>query len=289
MASHHHWRVWGGWVDQARWVDETQLPFAQMNDSVLEEIESREAEMGRELIGEPGRGALREGSALVVRRGEGIGVLAPTPEGSWGLDVVATSEEYEGVIDEALRLVGDDSSIRLWVKDGDGGDPRFRHERRLLIMGRSLPGRDPVVPEGFVIRSFGPATDRSPWLEVNNAAFEGHPENGGWTESDLKARMSAEWFDPDGLRMVWDRETLAGSCWIKQHPDHVGEIHIIAVSPSYQGRGLGMALMLDAMEWMTHHGDEEVILYTEADNQAVELYESLGFEVRSTLESMIHP
>ncbi len=255
----------------------------------LTEIERRESERRAELIGDPGRVALRRGTAAVVRSGTGIGVLAPTPGGVHGLEVVADIEDYRGVIDEAVASVPAGDQVRLWVRPGDAGDSRFQPERRLLVMGRPLPAPDPVVPDGIGIRGFDPETDAEEWLRVNNDAFKGHPENGDWERSDLEARLSAGWFDPDGLRMAWDGDVLAGSCWVKQHPDGVGEIHIIGVASSHQGQGLGRTLVLEGMRWMSAHGDTEVILYSEADNKAVGLYERLGFEVRSILESMIYP
>ncbi|MPZ52254.1 MAG: mycothiol synthase [Acidimicrobiia bacterium] len=255
---------------------------------VLAQIEQLEEERDAELIGDPGRVALRRGTAQVVRSGGGVGILAPTPEGVHGLDVVAGEGDYRAVIDEAIATIPQSEPIRLWVRDGEPGDTRFTQERRLLIMGRSLPGPQLVVPKGIEIRAFEPTSDVYEWLGVNNDAFEGHPENGAWERSDLEARMSAPWFDPDGLRMAWEGDVLAGSCWVKQYPQGVGEIHVVGVATSHQGRGLGKMLVLEGMRWMSEHGDDEVILYTEADNTAVGLYERLGFEVQSTLESMIY-
>ena len=100
--------------------------------------------------------------------------------------------------------------------------------------------------------------------------------------------MAMDWFEPEGLRMAWERETLTGFCWTKIHPGGEGEIYIIGVVPSFQGRGLGRELVLEGMRHLSGRGCETVMLYTEGDNAAaVGLYEKLGMRTEAVNLSFV--
>ena len=164
---------------------------------------------------------------------------------------------------------------------------RFGAERarELWMMSRSS-GRvaEAIPPEGITIRAFQPsapgrAGDEAEWLTVNAAAFADHPEQGGWTQEDLSARMGEPWFDPDGFFVAEDDEGIVGFHWTKI-ADGVGEVYVVGVGPRAQGRGLGRVLTGVGLKHLLDSGVERIELYVEADNDAaVGLYRSLGFEV----------
>ena len=53
----------------------------------------------------------------------------------------------------------------------------------------------------------------------------------------------------------------------------------LAVDPAAQGRGLGRALVIDALAWLTTKGAVEVLVNTQEVNaRALRLYVDLGFE-----------
>ena len=127
-------------------------------------------------------------------------------------------------------------------------------------------------------------------LTVNNEAFTWHPDQGGWTRSDLDERMAEPWFDLDDFRVTVD-SPLTGFCWTKLHPAGtadpsvaVGEIYVIAVSPASAGRGQGAALTVAGLDhqWRTH-GTPIGMLYVESTNdRALATYRRLGFEIAAT-------
>lgn len=241
----------------------------------------------------PGGGLVAEEAGEVV----GCAVLAPASRsGEWALEVVAASG---GVIERlahaALEWIGREEGTRLrwWTYHSEmqAIPPRlgFRPERELWMMSRPLPAdARPDFAPGFEVRGFIPGRDEAAWIRANNAAFAGHPENADLDISDLKRRMEAEWFDPEGVRMAWAGGDLAGFCWTKRHGPEEGEIYIIGTVPDHQGRGLGRALVLEGMRYLADQGCRRVFLYTEGDNEgAIRLYRNLGFEVELVHRSFV--
>lgn len=163
--------------------------------------------------------------------------------------------------------------------------------RELLQMRRSLrdlPAPAPDVP-GVQIRTYAGPDDDAELLRVNNAAFAHHPEQGGWTEAEVAERRGEPWFDPAGLFLAFDRDgALLGFHWTKIHQDRpgLGEVYVVGVDPSAQGRGLGVALTAVGVESLAHRlagaAEPTVLLYVESDNAAaVRTYERLGFTTYS--------
>jgi mycothiol synthase len=173
--------------------------------------------------------------------------------------------------------------------------------RELVQMRRSL--RDTPEPVGTVpgvrIRTYRGAADDAELLRVNNAAFATHPEQGGWTAADLAERRNEPWFDPEGLFLAYgDSESdqpdrLLGFHWTKVHLDQpgLGEVYVVGVDPSAQGRGLGQALTAIGVEWLARRLADPansadpapaVLLYVESDNvAALRTYRNLGFTTHS--------
>ncbi|MBI1340311.1 GNAT family N-acetyltransferase [bacterium] len=75
---------------------------------------------------------------------------------------------------------------------------------------------------------------------------------------------------------------LAGYLGLRVHPDdQMGEIHIIAVDPDHQRKGVGAALMTFAFDWMRSRGLKMAFVETGGDRghaPARASYERMGFE-----------
>jgi len=176
------------------------------------------------------------------------------------------------------------TQLRFWVFQPAVAGILHRHgfelERELRQLRCDLPASAvPDLPEGILVKPFVPGADESAWLDVNNRAFAGHPENGAWDDSILADRQRQEWFDVEGFLMAWRGAALAGFCWTKVHDDGVGEIYVVAVDPNEQGRGLGRFLVLAGLDHLHRRLSCTVgMLYVDAANQeALALYEALGF------------
>jgi mycothiol synthase len=215
----------------------------------------------------------------------------------WEAGVVTHPDHRGGEVETALldRAVdhvrgAGGGLVVLWVFDPDEGADRaadateFRLQRDLYQQRVALPLAElPSWPAGIEVRLFVPGQDDAAWLDVNNRAFAGHPEQGGWVGDTLRRRMAEPWFDPKGFLLAFDADGLAGFCWTKVHPatstdPELGEIFVIGVGPSRQGTGLGRALVVGGLASLAERGVTTGMLFVDADNEeALRLYGSLGF------------
>lgn len=155
--------------------------------------------------------------------------------------------------------------------------------RELFLMNRALAaadGTDPVLPEGYSVRSFEPGRDDEDWVRLNAAAFAQHPEQGRLTVEDLHERMAQPWFEAAGLLLVERDGRVVAFHWTKVEPgSSAGEVYVVGVDPAEQGHGLGGPLTALGLAHLARQGLAEVELYVDGDNTAARrTYARLGFE-----------
>lgn len=225
----------------------------------------------------------------------GYAHLSRHADAQWGLEVVVHPEHRQrgveaALVSTALGLVAEEGGghVHFWVFQ-----PSPSHDELASMLGMKR-GRDllnvcvrlPVthkaeLPPGMRLRAIEPGRDEQAWLDVNNRAFDHHPEQGAWDLETLHRRMSEPWFDPQDFLLAVDDAGIAGFNWTKLHPDRgVGEIYVIGVDPSRQGSRLGKALALAGLEHMERRGMRTCCLYVDAANEmALGMYRRIGFDV----------
>jgi len=200
------------------------------------------------------------------------------------------------LLNEAITICGE--KTRIW-SHGDLPQARsiatsLKLERLWanLQMNKKLVKIE-EIPSKYLIRSFLPGIDDQAFLEFNNKVFADHPDQGGWSKSDLAVRVNEEWFDEKGFFVCEDKGELIGFCWTKIHGAHthshegseadhgheaIGEIYVLAVDPAYKGKGIGKDLTMTGLNYLKYQGLSSAMLYVGVENMpALNLYKSLGF------------
>ena len=203
----------------------------------------------------------------------------------------ALLEEICGITSPRLWAHGDLPSAQKLAKEYG-----LVRARTVIQMRRSLNQPLPVLGSELKLRSFLPGLDDEAWLTLNNRAFVGHPEQGGWTMENLHQRMNEDWFDPQGFFLATIAtsvgEEIIAFCWTKIHGAHthahdgqeehghdpIGEIYAMGVDPSYQGKKIGRAITVAGLAHLRHQGLMSAMLYVDAENAAaIKIYKDLGF------------
>ncbi|MDO5662067.1 MAG: mycothiol synthase [Brachybacterium sp.] len=144
----------------------------------------------------------------------------------------------------------------------------------------------PDVPAGVELTTFDADRDTDDWVRLNAEAFASHPEQGRMTAEDLAARQGEPWFDAEGFHIARENDQMLGFVWTKREVDDSGspspeaEIYVVATAPAAQGRGIGAALLVAALDRLQQRGAEDVLLYVEGEaTAAIRLYERYGFAI----------
>lgn len=159
----------------------------------------------------------------------------------------------------------------------------FSAERYSFVLVREDPEvPDAHFPEGYEVRPFVRGRDEEAWCQVRNAAFV----NLKGSETPITPSMVAE--------MAASRASLAGGMLILFHGEGpVGvvrgaadeyeglpamEIGPLAITPEYQGKGLGRSLLRTALRLAKDRSFSRTILSVNAENErAKSLYIQEGF------------
>ncbi|PKV93341.1 mycothiol synthase [Amycolatopsis echigonensis] len=190
-----------------------------------------------------------------------------------------------------------DAGLRVWAHGDHPGAAAIAkklglgRQRELLVLHVAVSGADwpePVLHNGFRLRTFVPGQDEDALVAVNARAFDWHPEQGALTVAEVRAEERHAWFDPAGLFLAENESgEIVGFHWTKVHDpvpgrfdgDPVGEVYVVGVDPATQGSGLGKALTLAGLRYLRARGLPRVILYVEGDNAAaLAVYNKLGFQ-----------
>ncbi|MBV9802279.1 MAG: GNAT family N-acetyltransferase [Solirubrobacterales bacterium] len=228
-----------------------------------------------------------------VRRPGAYAVVAPEHEGRGiGSRLLEWAEQRER---ELVRDVH-----RQWVAGANTSARRlltgagYHPARSYYRMVRSLddaPAR-PAVPAGYALRSVDVLRDVAAMHAVDAASFAPAPDYepeslAEFTEEHLKAHD----FDA-GLSGVASHEgRIVGFLLAGPRPEErVGYVHILAVAPEHQDRGVGTALLLGAFAAFAKAGLLEARLGVASYNErGLRVYERAGMTMRHRFDIYERP
>lgn len=240
------------------------------DDAWLVEDHAGTAGYGLCWVEEPPSGIVAEQVVHPGRRGEGLSELLLSLCETRAAEIVAPGDGDLGVWTDER----DPGRIALFESHG------FVRTGAFLRLERDLDDRlePPEWPPGIRVASFRRGVDET----VVHAAYEeGFFDHPGGAVGDL-----AEWVmsrfgvaDPDyGLWLVaWDGDQVVGGIESTVTPagGYMGDLF---VRPSWRGRGLGRALMLQEIAELARRGVTTAYFAVDASNTgALHLFESVGF------------
>ncbi|GAB06956.1 mycothiol synthase [Gordonia amarae] len=276
-------------ADEARWAHEL-IASATTADGVAPL--SEQGRLAVDGLGDSTDGTVRH---ILLPHGYAVVVVA-AGDGSAMIEAVVDPEHRRhgygrALVEEAFAQAGElGVQANIWAHGDLPGAAALAtslgltRNRELLQLrrpagdGSDLP--EQVVDESIELRTYNGPADDAEILRVNNAAFDWHPEQGGWSLAQIHERTGSDWFNPEGLFLAYDRESsqLLGFHWTKMQSPELAEVYIVGVDPAAQGRGLGRLLTLAGLYYFVRVGASEVMLYVEGDNTAaLNTYEKLGF------------
>ena len=154
-----------------------------------------------------------------------------------------------------------------------------RWEHHLVRFQRSLEDvPQPVLPEGFIIRSLDGAREVEAYVELQRAAFDSTTMTALWRGHTLHAPL----YNPElDLVAVAPDGRLAGFCILWHQPAlKTAQIEPMGVHPDFQHLGLSQALMNEGFRRAKHLGAENMQVETYSFSEsALKAYEAAGFQV----------
>jgi mycothiol synthase len=260
----------------------SELPDADTRAAVVRLVDRIEAEDGAPPLSDQTLTQLRSPDVehFVARAGGAVVGYAQRSDRSHAeiaAEPAAVRPLLDAVTAAGVLVWSHGRRSRLTAALEDHGFARTRELHQLRRPLDTVPDAPPLPPD-ITVRAFEPGRDDDAWLAVNAAAFATHPEQGSWTHADLQARIDEPWFDAAGFLLAVRDGELLGYHWTKVHPDGLGEVYVLGISPAAQGLGLGRALLVRGLRHLKARGCPTVLLYVDGDNgAAIRLYEKSGF------------
>lgn len=142
-----------------------------------------------------------------------------------------------------------------------------------IDMNQELP--PPQLPEGFTIRPLRGSAETDAYTNLHRAAFGSSNMTTGWRMRMLNHPHYKPEID---LIVADDNDTPVGFCICWMWAD-LGQIEPLGVHPEYQGKGLGRALELAALQMFRDQGTRCVYVdHVSLNEKAIALSLQTGFK-----------
>jgi mycothiol synthase len=226
-----------------------------------------------------------------------IGLLVPEQRGR-GIGGAMLDWAEGRLAQVAASLPPDPRSLmRVWNWDTDVHATELYEERGWTLDGRGYemvrPTLDDIptvlLPDGFEVRPIGAADRRRVW-DATMDAFRDHRAEEEWTEEDWRRDEADPFQDPTLWAVAFAGADIAAGVYGRIDPDENlhhgvqrGYIDGVWTRKPYRRRGLARALLAQVLVILRDRGMTSAYLGVDGinPNQAMHLYESLGFEIRT--------
>jgi mycothiol synthase len=161
---------------------------------------------------------------------------------------------------------------------------KFSVERYSFLMIRDgLEVPEPCLPENYEIRSFKSGIDEEIWCEVRNTSFANlQGSETPLTEEIVVKMISGKDHIEGGSMILFHGERPVGV--VRGTKDEYNGLPImnigpLAITPEYQGKGLGRGLLRASLRFAREQSYERTMLCVNAENErAKALYIEEGFK-----------
>lgn len=199
-----------------------------------------------------------------------------------------------------------ESKMRAWTYDADEGAAVLLERRGWTKVGRGhemiRPTLDDIpevpLPDGFQVRAVvGAGEERRVW-EAAAEAFRDERDEGEWTEEDWAASQADPHRDPTLWAIAYLGDEIASGVYGRIDPEEnirhgvrQGYIAGVWTLKPYRRRGLARALLARVLALLQERGMTSAYLGVDGlnPNQAMSLYESVGFVIHSSESDWTKP
>ena len=134
---------------------------------------------------------------------------------------------------------------------------------------------DDSLPEGYVFDTHREEYVQR-WIDLMTEAI-----GGGWSVENFKKNMlSRAGIYPDGIFYIINEKSgiIASATGIAGEDGITGDLHMVAVSPGYRGKGLSFPLCARVINYLNGRGIKKIKLTTDDHRvPAIKTYLKLGF------------
>lgn len=228
-----------------------------------------------------------------IRRPGTLAVVAPGDEGrgigSRLLEWTETRDRERGRDVHRQWVAGSNASARALLTRA--GYDRARSYWRMVRSFEDVPAV-PDAPAGFALRPVDAVQDVVGIHAVDAASFATTPDYVPESLTEfIEEHLEAHDFDAALSRVVTEDAVIVGFLLAGRRPEEgVGWVHILAVHPGYQDRGLGTALLLSAFAAFADAGLREARLGVASYNaRGLHVYERVGMTARHRFDVYERP
>ncbi len=202
---------------------------------------------------------------------------------AWAVKKITKSAREAGEENISIQWVlANDHVLDGWLR----GQGFVRcHEAVYMIRDLSIPIPDMTLPDGFTVRSCRGVAEVEARAKAQYGAFDSTAPFERYVERFTRFMQSPVYGPDRDVIAVDPNGDIGAFCiiWLDA-VNRVGLFEPVGTHPDFQRKGLGKAVMLEALRRLKEHGMRQAIVCTGDDNlPAIRLYESVGFQTVNRL------